>query len=144
MSVYRENTDKVKGITKVFDMDGDALDGLDMAQLEALSAQIRGDRGPKVRPGGVSRKKLGSTKKVKPRALFGRDEVDNINETVDIVISLPLHMVVGMEQNEGSYREAVRDYLRLKGWGEWADSRFVVSVRGDRMAARDRFTRRMR
>lgn len=127
----------------MFGMDGDALDGLDMAQLEALSAQMRGERGPQVPGASVSRRKLRSGRPVKIRHGFGRDEVDNINETVDVVISLPLYMVVGMEKNGGSYREAVRDYLRGRGWGEWADSRFVVSSRGDVQRAKDKFSRKL-
>lgn len=127
------------------DMDGDALDGLDMAQLEALSAQMRGERGPRVGEGDLSSKKLRKTRKMKPRHLFGRDEALNLNETVDIVISLPLYMVVGMEQSDigtNAYREAVRDYLNKIGAGEWAASRFLISGKGDAMAAKDRFTRR--
>lgn len=125
------------------DMDGDALDGLDMAQLEALSAQLRGERGPKVSQGVTRRNKLRQGRKQGIRHGFDRESVTNINETVDVVISLPLYMVVGMEQNGLSYREAVREWLRIKGASEWADSRFVVSSRGDVMRARDRFTRKM-
>lgn len=129
----------------MIDMDGDALDGLDMAQLEALSAQLRGERGPKVSQGVTRRNKLRQGRPKGIRHGFGRDEVANINETVDVMVSLPLYMVVGMEKLEGSgdgsYREAVREYLRIKGASEWADSRFVVSSRGDAMRARDRFSR---
>ena len=125
------------------DMDGDALDGLDMAQLEALSDQLKGVRGPKVSQGGVSRNKLRRGRPKGIRHGFERESAANINETVDVVISLPLYMVVGMEQNGLSYREAVREWLRTKGASEWADSRFVVSSRGDAMRARDRFTRKM-
>jgi hypothetical protein len=128
----------------MFDMDGDALDGLDMAQLEALSAQLRGERGPRVTQAGVSRNKLRQGRKKGIRHGFGVEEVGSINETVDVVISLPLYMVVGMESlGSGlSYREAVRDYLRSRGLSEWAESRFVTSSRGDQMRARDRFTRK--
>lgn len=129
----------------MFDMDGDALEGLDLAQLEALSDQLAGRRGPKVSGPDVSRRKLRSGRKQSIRHGFGRDEVDNINETVDIVISLPLYMVVGMERAEGSsYREAVRDYLRSRGLSDWADSRFVVSSRGDVQRAKDKFSRKNR
>ena len=126
----------------MFDMDGDALDGLDMGQLEALAAQMQGAQSRPVTQAGVRPKKLGSVKKPSIRHGFGVDEVGNINETVDIVISLPLHMVIGMEKEGISYREAVRDALAKRGASEWADSRFLISMRGEAMRAKDRFTRR--
>lgn len=129
----------------MMDMDGDALDGLDMAQLEALSAQLRGERGPKVSQTVQGRRKLRRGKAKEIRHGFGVDDALNINETVDIVISLPLYMVVGMEQSDigtNAYREAVRDYLNKIGAGEWAASRFLMSSKGDIMRARDRFSRR--